>query len=110
MGWIQFMGKKRKIKNKAKTCLICGTCFDGFYDKHIHRLNTKKGYTLSNTLILCSICKQRVLRAQIKLFRVKLIHSVVDLYFESFSVNLKKMFLRNLGKLRYEDRYKDKNE
>lgn len=49
-------GVKQRLQNSDQACHACGRPFDGRKDVHLHRLNTNKGYSDRNCVLMHAEC------------------------------------------------------
>ena len=93
------MKRKARIKNKKTYCFLCGCEFQNQQDKHIHRINTKKGVCERNVVILCQNCKKLFQKDEnLTIYTIKLNKVVKNRYFYSETHEIKQAIL---GKIRY---------
>lgn len=62
--------KKKKVKHSAKICFYCQKEFNGWNDKHIHRIDTSKPFNYNNMVCLCEACKKLFSDNNLKIYDI----------------------------------------
>lgn len=90
------MGLKRKIKNKIKFCLICSKKFKNYKEKYIHRINPYKKIKISNVIVLCNDCKNKIMKNIINIYNIKYDKEQLNDYFINFKKYFKYIFINKI--------------
>ena len=93
------MKRKNLIKNNKNYCFLCGCKFSTQKDKHIHRINVKKGVCERNVVILCENCKKSMAEDKNEtIYTIKLNKIIKNRYFYNEKHEIRQAIL---GKIRY---------
>lgn len=81
-------------------CFLCGRGLTELEDKIGHKINPQKGNSEHNLLILCTKCKQKLIKSGQKIWKIPLNPLILCKYFRKISIESRKIIINKLKIMR----------
>lgn len=102
------MKRKNKLKSEIDYCFVCGRPLKTLQDKLGHRINSKKGNSPNNIVIVCKDCKKVLQKVDLSYFILSKVN--IAKYFRKLSTDYMKLILNKINLFKISGKYESYKE